>query len=586
MALHTFSDCSTLPLRRLRLVFFSIVGLTFGLLGISPLSQAATLSGTVELLTAGTNVNLTAEGKLDWTHWGLLTEQSANHKYGLASQISFTPIVSSAYDGPYRQSDSVNGFLWNDGTPTLAASNTITGLLFYGLNHGFQIQVPADKSPKRLKLYVGSSGARVKLTAILSGAPGYTNNASDNLGTGPNGVCTLDFQAGTAAQTLTVTVTVDALYNSGGSVSLFAATLVGDNIPPTSAIITPTNQSIFVAPANVSLTAMASDSDGTITNLEIFRGSTKVGQSSTSPVSITVSNLATNTYTFIARATDNRGLSSTSMPVTVYVTTGGGTLLGTVSTPPSQLNVSAEGRLDWAHWGLSSASSLNRKTGVTSQIPDIAPLGIQRNKIEQYADNFTAYSWTNGTPTTSAAATTTGIFAAGLSKGFQLTVPATPALRRLKIYVGVYGAQGKFEASLSDGSGPPFTDSSLESAYENGYAVYTLTFASRVPSATLLIRWTSSALYDATYGNVTWQAATLSDLPQVPLLQAASDSQGDLFHFTFGTQLNWNYQVRFTEILYPLQWQVLTNLSGTGTNVDVFDSKAGRNRRYYRVTVE
>lgn len=565
-----------------------LVALVTAPLCFSTIAQAATLSGTLELLPPGTNLNLTAEGQLDWAHWGLVTEQSVDRKYGLASQISLAAITGSVYDGPYRHYTSANGFSWSDGTPTLAASNTFTGLLVYGLNHGFQIEVPADTGLRRLKLCVHAFRARGKLTATLSdgSAAGYTNSAVDNFMAGPNALCTLDFQAASAAQTLTVTLTSDTLYDPGGYVSLFAAALSGDNTPPAAAITVPQNQSIFVAPANVSLTAVGSDADGTITNLEIFRGSTRVGQSSASPLSVTVSNLATNTYFFTAHATDNRGLSYTSKPVTVYVTTGGGTLLGAVSTPPSNVNLSDEGRLDWAHWGLSSPSSFDHKAGVTPQIPDVALLGIQRNKLERYAVNYCAYAWSNGTPTASATNSTTGIFGYGLNNGFQLTVPATPTLRRLKVYVGLYGAQGKFEAGLSDWSGPPFTDSSVLNAYDDSTVVYTLTFASRSASANLVLRWTSATLFDVGYGNVTCQSAALSDPPAVPILRAIGDPPGDPFHFTFGTQPGWNYNVWFTDSLNPCDWQVLTNWLGAGTDANVFDSKNGQVQRYYRVTVE
>jgi hypothetical protein len=39
---------------------------------------AGTLSGSFSPIASGSNVNLSAVGKLDWVHWGLHTEASVN----------------------------------------------------------------------------------------------------------------------------------------------------------------------------------------------------------------------------------------------------------------------------------------------------------------------------------------------------------------------------------------------------------------------------------------------------------------------------------------------------------------------------
>ncbi|MEK6334024.1 MAG: hypothetical protein AABM67_03685 [Acidobacteriota bacterium] len=42
--------------------------------------------------------------------------------------------------------------------------------------------------------------------------------------------------------------------------------------------------------------------------------------------------------------------------------------------------------------------------------------------------------------------------------GFQIAVPADTNLHTLKVYVGLWYAQGKLEASLSDASAPIYVD--------------------------------------------------------------------------------------------------------------------------------
>src|SRR6185503_2945853 len=96
---------------------------------------------------------------------------------------------------------------------------------------------------------------------------------------------------------------------------------------------------------------------------------------------------------------------------------------------------------------------------------------------QRYTDNAAAFSWTNGTPTLTANNSTTGIYASGGDNGFQFIMPADMTLRRLRLYVGLYGARGRLEASLSDFSAAPFIEDSLVSAFGNGYRVYTLYYA-------------------------------------------------------------------------------------------------------------
>lgn len=475
---------------------------------------AATLSGAVDYLPEGAAVDLSAEGTQDWVHWGYLWEQQVDRKYGCPQQIAATAVVGSSYDGPYWVGASINRFAWNDGTPTATVPETHTGILFVRLNHGLQITCPAGTTSKRLKLYLGATQARATLTAVLSGndAPGYTNTSLLTYGE-TNAVATLDFQASSSSQTLTVRFTLAEMLGADAAVTVYAATLSGGDPVPAVGFTTPLNRTVYVAPATISLSATSAVASGSITNLELFRNATRIGQTNGPALQTTLSNVGTNTYVFTARATDSRGFAVTSAPVTVYVTTGGGWLQGSAALPATNVDLTAAGSLDWAHWGLTSAGSFNRKAGVTAVLPNVDPLGVQPNKVERFADSRTGFTWTDGTPVASATNTTTGLFVFGEHNGFQFTVPASPTRRQLRLYVGLYGAQGRLEAALSDGSGAPFTSTALQRVYDNGYAVYTLIYASRTASADLVVRWTADRLYDTLYGNVTWQAATLSAVP-------------------------------------------------------------------------
>lgn len=92
-----------------------------------------------------------------------------------------------------------------------------------------------------------------------------------------------------------------------------------NNTAPTVSITSPANNSSFTAPAVISITANATDADGTVSNVQFFNGTTLLGSDATSPYSFSWGNVAAGTYTLTARATDNSGAVTTSSAITVIV---------------------------------------------------------------------------------------------------------------------------------------------------------------------------------------------------------------------------------------------------------------------------
>ena len=99
--------------------------------------------------------------------------------------------------------------------------------------------------------------------------------------------------------------------------------------------------------------------------------------------------------------------------------------------------LSEVGRLDWVHWGLFTDSSLDRKAGVTPQLPDFIPIGS--NGPFQYADNYNGYTWVDGTPTSSVTNTITGVWMYSKNDGFQLNIPAGTTTSVVRIFCAVFG---------------------------------------------------------------------------------------------------------------------------------------------------
>ena len=98
------------------------------------------------------------------------------------------------------------------------------------------------------------------------------------------------------------------------------------NAPPVVALTSPANNAQFTAGATITLTATASDPNGTVTKVEFFNGTTKLGEDLTSPYSFTWTNATSGPHTVTARATDNGNAATTSTAITINV--------GAVNTPP------------------------------------------------------------------------------------------------------------------------------------------------------------------------------------------------------------------------------------------------------------
>jgi sugar lactone lactonase YvrE len=76
----------------------------------------------------------------------------------------------------------------------------------------------------------------------------------------------------------------------------------------------PTNGAYFVEPATLNIAAQANDPDGSVTKVDFF-APTAIGESTTSPYGLTVSNVPAGSYSLTATATDNEGAIGNSAPV-------------------------------------------------------------------------------------------------------------------------------------------------------------------------------------------------------------------------------------------------------------------------------
>jgi endoglucanase Acf2 len=91
------------------------------------------------------------------------------------------------------------------------------------------------------------------------------------------------------------------------------------NIAPTVNLTSTANNTAFTAPASITLTADAADTDGTISKVEFYNGTTLIGTDTSSPYSVTWNNVAAGTYSLTAKATDNSSGVTTSAAVSVVI---------------------------------------------------------------------------------------------------------------------------------------------------------------------------------------------------------------------------------------------------------------------------
>src|SRR5688500_16104563 len=93
----------------------------------------------------------------------------------------------------------------------------------------------------------------------------------------------------------------------------------GANNAPTAQITSPASGATFSAPANISISATAGDSDGTVAQVDFFQGTTLLGSDTTPPYNFNWANVPAGTYSLRAVATDNLGATGNSPAVSITV---------------------------------------------------------------------------------------------------------------------------------------------------------------------------------------------------------------------------------------------------------------------------
>jgi hypothetical protein len=212
------------------------------------------------------------------------------------------------------------------------------------------MRIAADQSDFNINyIDFASSGNPPPTTSITSPSNGATFTAPASItinanaaDTAPGTVSKVDFYNGstllgtdtsspysfswTNVAAGSYTLTTKATDNQGAVGTSAAVTITVNNAsnpPPVTNISYPGNGATFTAPANITITAGASDtSPGTVAKVDFYNGSTLLGTDTSSPYAFSWSNVAAGTYTLTTKATDNQGAVGTSTAVTITVSGG------------------------------------------------------------------------------------------------------------------------------------------------------------------------------------------------------------------------------------------------------------------------
>ncbi len=126
-------------------------------------------------------------------------------------------------------------------------------------------------------------------------------------------------------------------FNSGMKGTII---VTAPNSPPTVSITNPINNAVFAEPANVTIQASATDSDGTVTNVQFLVGSTILTNTAIAPFFAVASNLITGAYILSAVASDNNGGKATNTVAISVVTAVMPTIGGLQPSPPANFQFS------------------------------------------------------------------------------------------------------------------------------------------------------------------------------------------------------------------------------------------------------
>jgi len=241
-----------------------------------------------------------------------------------------------------------------------------------------------------------------------------------------------------------------------GVEALYPASSASRNAAPSVSLTSPADGSTYSAPASLTVTANASDSDGTVARVDFLANGSVVASDRTSPYNASLSNLAAGTYVLTAVATDDAGATATASARTIVVNA---TVTGTRGTA-AYVTTDASTQGTWK--GVYGADGYAIAADATS-LPGDMQLGVTGQSSWTWAG-----STTDGRAMQRAASDR--VMAAWYGSNFTIDVNVTGSQpRQLAVYSADYDGGGRQQQfDLVDASTGAVLDTRTLTAFTTG----------------------------------------------------------------------------------------------------------------------
>ncbi len=353
-------------------------------------------------------------------------------------------------------------------------------------------------------------------------------------------------------------------------------TVTTANLPPVTALTSPTNNARFTNAATVPVFASAEDTIGGVARVEFYVNALFSGADTTSPYSGTASNLLAGTNVLTTVAYDTFGLAATSAPVSIVVTNLAVTTnvaIQGLAFVPQVITVTAGSTITWTNQDLVTHTATGDLTNVEPVCGARFMAGNQTctNRFMTpgvYPYHCAIHAFMHGTVVVASAVS---------SPMASLTRPAAGGVFLTNSLI-------VFEAAASDSNGianvqfflPPDTLLGADAT-----APYQITESFPAGSYRVFAR-----AFDAQgFGRLTEQSAFSVVAPAPPQLLAPDASSGSM-KFQITTTPGLTYVVESAPALPPIFQPMTTNVAAGSTLNFTDPSPARQTQRLYRAFIQ
>jgi kumamolisin len=245
----------------------------------------------------------------------------SNAPIGSVNTVLYQLAQTSSYANDFHDITTGNNGYYpaEPGFDDAAGLGSFNGLNLYNDLVKTSVAVTAPSAPTGLSAIAGNTAIALSWTAS-SGAVSYDLKRSTVNG-GPyttiaTSIINTTFSDNSVSNDTIYYYVVSAV-NSGGQSSNSSQASATYAVLPTVSLAT--NGTSFTAAASITLTATASETNGTISKVLFYNGSTLLSTVTSSPFAYTWSNVPVGNYSLTAQAFDSNNNSTTSAPVTITV---------------------------------------------------------------------------------------------------------------------------------------------------------------------------------------------------------------------------------------------------------------------------